>query len=127
MYEAVLWRQRRPWTCVNKCTQLKDRQENTVNREEYELTTIGDWDTSLSFELHEAVSLIHQEVITIQDYNKLMGKKPLISQIGIVCGVLTMNSEIEVLVRFPENLEQLCKTEFCGDYILTDKACKQGS
>ncbi|MBV1789021.1 hypothetical protein KQ940_13265 [Marinobacterium sp. D7] len=91
---------------------------------EYEIETIGDWNPELRFELDEAVSLFHKEVIRIEDRAHL--PKPPIEMIGIVCGVLTLNDEIEVIVRFSDGLEQLCKTEFCGDFILVEKACLDG-
>mgnify|MGYP000642756871 CR=1 FL=1 len=88
---------------------------------EYEIETIGEWDDDLTFELQEAVSLIYKEIVKIQDRAYL--PKPPIDKIGIICGILALNDEIEVIVRFPEGLEQLCKTELCGDYILVEKAC----
>lgn len=87
---------------------------------EYELETIGVWDDDLTFDLQEATSLIYKEIIRIQDRACL--PKPPIDKIGIICGLLSLNEEIEVVVRFPEGLEQLCKTELCGDYILVEQA-----
>ncbi|SEB17799.1 hypothetical protein SAMN02745729_13111 [Marinobacterium iners DSM 11526] len=91
---------------------------------DYDIETFGDWNPELSFELNEAVSLFYKEVIRIQDRAHL--PKPPIEVIGIVCGVLTLNDEIEVIIRFPNKLEQLCKTEFCGDFILVEKTCLDG-
>jgi len=87
--------------------------------EEYEVTTIGDWNPELAFQLDEAVTLMWQEVIAISDLRLL--PDPPIDRIGIVSGILDINDEIEVVVRFPHGLEQLCKTEFCGDFMLLEK------
>lgn len=86
---------------------------------EYELTTIGEWNPDLRFELQEACSLLNKEVIRLKHKHYL--PEPPITMLGIVCGVLTMNEEIEVLVRFPEGIEQLVKTELCGDYLMVEK------
>ena len=88
--------------------------------EEYELTTLGEWNPDLRFELQEACSLLNKEVIRLEHRHYL--PEPPISVLGIVCGVLTMNEEIEVIVRFPDGMEQLVKTELCGDYLLVEKA-----
>lgn len=88
---------------------------------EYELETIGVWDDDLAFDLQEATSLIYKEIVRIQDRAHL--PKPPIEKIGIICGILALNEEIEVIVRFPDEMDQLNKTELCGDYILVEKAC----
>jgi len=75
-----------------------------------------DWDSSMFFDLSEACSLLYREVIHNEDRDQL--PKPSISKSGIVVGVLTMNEEIEVLVKFSNQMEQLTKTEFCGDFTL---------
>ena len=87
---------------------------------EYELETLGHWDTNLVFQLNEAVTLIHKEVVRIEDRAYL--PNPPVEVIGIICGVLTMNEEIEIVVKFSQGMEQLSKTEFCGDYLLVEKA-----
>jgi hypothetical protein len=86
--------------------------------EEYELTTIGEWNPDLQFKLPEACALLNKEVIRLEDRCSL--PNPPVSMLGIVCGVLTMNDEIEILVRFPSGMEQLVKTELCGDYMLVE-------
>lgn len=75
-----------------------------------------DWDTSLQFELKEACSLMCREVVRSEDAHLL--PKPPVMKTGNIVGVLAMNEEIEVVVRFTEGMEQLTKTEFCGDYKL---------
>lgn len=75
-----------------------------------------DWDTSLQFELKEACALMCREVVRGEDAHLL--PKPPIAKTGNIVGVLAMNEEIEVVVRFSEGMEQLTKTEFCGDYKL---------
>lgn len=75
-----------------------------------------DWDTSLQFELTEACALMCREVVRNRDVNLL--PKPSVVKTGNVVGVIAMNEEIELIVRFPEEMLQLTKTEFCGDYKL---------
>lgn len=75
-----------------------------------------DWDTSLQFELKEACALMCREVVRSEDAHLL--PKPPVMKTGNIVGVLAMNEEIEVVVRFTEGMEQLTKTEFCGDYKL---------
>ncbi|WP_394165659.1 hypothetical protein [Neptunomonas phycophila] len=87
--------------------------------EEYEVTTIGDWDDDLTFELDEAFNLMYQEVIAVTDLHLL--PSPPIERIGIVIGVTHINNEVELLVRFSEGIENLIKTQFCGDFVLLEK------
>ncbi len=82
---------------------------------EYEVDFF-DWDTSLQFELTEACSLMCREVVRTEDAELL--PRPPITKTGNIVGVLAVNEEIEIVVRFPEGMEQLTKTEFCGDYKL---------
>ena len=69
---------------------------------------------------NSAKAAIYKEIVKIQDRAYL--PKPPIDKIGIVCGILALNDEVEVIVRFPDGLDQLSKTELCGDYILVEKA-----
>lgn len=92
---------------------------------EYELETIGVWDEDLAFNLQEATSLIYKEIVRIQDQAYL--PNPPTDKVGIICGILALNEEIEVIVRFPDEMDQLNKTELCGDFILVEKACQSES
>lgn len=75
-----------------------------------------DWDTTLRFELKEACALMCREVVRNKDVDLL--PRPPVMKSGNIVGVLAMNDEIEVVVRFPDEMCQLTKTEFCGDYKL---------
>ncbi|OMH28141.1 hypothetical protein BGP75_22410 [Motiliproteus sp. MSK22-1] len=78
----------------------------------------GDWNPDLRFTIEEAVAVLNREVVRLRDRTCL--PNPPIEKIGVVVGVLTMNEQIEVIVRFIDEMEQLCKTEFCGDFILVE-------
>lgn len=90
--------------------------KNFVLGEEYSLDMIGNWDPTLTFKLEEACSLMCRQVIKIEDRQHY--PNPPTDKIGLVLGVLAVNDEIEVLVKFGSDMEQLIKAEFCGDYIL---------
>ena len=98
---------------------MTEQLDLTTLGEEYDVKTIGDWDSDLVFEFNEACSLIYQEVIAISDLKYL--PNPPIEHLGVIVGVIDVNDEVELLVRFPHGIENLCKTEFCGDYILVEK------
>lgn len=87
--------------------------------EEIGISMIDEFDTDWCFEMEEAIALLHQEVIRIEDREYL--PSPPIDSIGIVCGVLTMNDEVEIVVRFMEGFEQLNKTELKNSYLLVEK------
>lgn len=82
---------------------------------EYDLTFI-DWDPTLTFNLQEACSLMCREIVRNEDAHLL--PKPPIMKSGNIVGVLAVNDEIELVIRFPEGMDQVTKTEFCGDYKL---------
>lgn len=61
------------------------------------------------FTQEEAVELLNSHVV--KKDNK--GKKNLpIEHIGFVAGVITLNDEIEIIIKFPKELIQLTKTAF---------------
>jgi len=63
------------------------------------------------FTLQEAVALIYR--LAVLDKNAATsGQLPDITQIGLVCGVLTMNDQIEVVVKFHDEIRQYNKEEF---------------
>ncbi len=93
----------------------KEDKMHYLNRPEYQLSYI-EWDPNLTFKIDEACHLLYHEVIRIED--KAYLPLPPNDKVGIVVGVITMNEEIEVLVKFMSGIEQLVKTEFCSDYIM---------
>lgn len=71
------------------------------------------------FTLEEAVSLIYR--LAVLKKNTGADKKPDITQIGHICGVLTMNDQIEIVIKFHDELRQFTKEEFQSEVILYDR------
>jgi hypothetical protein len=93
---------------------IEDSEEIPLGKE-YEVDFF-DWDPTLQFKLKEACSLMCREVVRNIDAGLLPNPPSL--NIGSIVGVLAMNEEIELLVKFDDELLQLSKTEFCADYKL---------
>jgi hypothetical protein len=94
----------------------KRKKMNILSQPEYHVDYV-EWDSSLSFTVEEACQLLNHEVIRLEDRAYL--PIPPNDKVGIIVGVLTMNEEVEVLVKFfSTGMEQLVKTELCGDYIV---------
>ncbi|SEM93568.1 hypothetical protein SAMN05216325_104180 [Nitrosomonas marina] len=68
------------------------------------------------FILEEAVSLIYR--LAILKKNATADTKPDITQIGHICGVLTMNDQIEIVIKFHDELRQFTKEEFNNEVLL---------
>jgi len=81
----------------------------------------SNWNPDLRFDLQEAIALINHEVINTSDHASL--PKPPIDKLGVVVGILTLNEEIEILIRIDDSLQQICKTEFNADFILVPDEC----
>lgn len=65
-----------------------------------------------TFELQEAVSLINKTV-------SKKGRKVIsTTDIGIISGVLAMNDQIELVIKFEDVLDQSTKDEFLKRYTL---------
>ena len=77
-----------------------------------EIDVIGSSLFEQHFELNEAVNLLYQEVIRTKDSTHL--PSPPFDKTGIICGLVTMNDFIEILVKYPEGILQLNKAEFFG-------------
>lgn len=71
------------------------------------------------FTLEEAVSLIYR--LAILKKNAGTDNKPDITQIGHICGILTMNDQIEVVIKFHDELRQFTKEEFNTEVLLHDR------
>lgn len=63
------------------------------------------------FALNEAVALIYQHVV-LKDKLASHTEKPQLENIGHICGVLALNDQIEVVVKFKDELRQFDKAEF---------------
>lgn len=62
------------------------------------------------FTLEEAYELIH----TVVAYNKTA---KAIEEWGVVCGIMQVNDEVEVIVRFKDYIEQATKGEYLNRYL----------
>lgn len=59
------------------------------------------------FSVEDATALLHSTVI------KLDAQEPFsISDIGIVCGLLTFNDEVEIVIKFADQLGQYTRSEY---------------
>ena len=71
------------------------------------------------FTLQETVALIYRQVV-LKDDLIAYKQKTDITLIGHVCGVLTLNDQIEVVVKFFDDLKQFNKEEFFEKVQLID-------
>ncbi len=69
------------------------------------------------FVLDEAVALIYQHVVLKKNLAS-HNKEPKLSNIGHICGVLTLNEQIEVVVKFQDELRQFSKPEFQSELVI---------
>lgn len=63
------------------------------------------------FTIHEVVSLINRPVIRHD-----RGDQFIPSNIGLVVGVVTLNQEVEMVVKFIDRVTQFTKAEFNKHY-----------
>jgi hypothetical protein len=85
---------------------------------DFDLELIGNLLPMMVFEIDECVQMLNCEIIRKADSHFL--PKPPVDKIGHAVGILTMNSEVELLVRFDDKIEQLKKMEFYANYIELD-------
>ncbi len=71
------------------------------------------------FTLEEAVSLIYRLAVLKKDALP-PGQKYSITQIGHICGVLTLNDQIEIVIKFHDEMRQFTKEEFYAQVQLLD-------
>ncbi len=72
------------------------------------------------FTLNEAVSLIYRLAVLKKDVLQ-PGKKYSITQIGHICGVLTLNDQIEIVIKFHDAMRQYTKEEFYAEVKLLEE------
>ncbi|NBQ68268.1 MAG: hypothetical protein EBU46_05310 [Nitrosomonadaceae bacterium] len=72
------------------------------------------------FTLDEAVSLIYRLAVLKKDALQ-PGRKYSITQIGHICGVLTINDQIEIVIKFHDEMRQFTKEEFYAQVKLLDE------
>lgn len=76
-------------------------------------------DVMNEFTLEEAVALIYRHAVLKKNAEK--ARQPDITQIGHICGVLTLNDQIEIVIKFHDELRQFTKQEFEAEVKLLDR------
>jgi hypothetical protein len=71
------------------------------------------------FTPQDAFELLNSHVVKKEDENN---KNLAIDKIGFVAGVITLNDEVEVMIKFPKELLQLTKTVFIKEISLLEMA-----
>jgi hypothetical protein len=71
------------------------------------------------FTLDEAVSLIYRLAVLKKNAQQ-PGKQYSITQIGHICGVLTLNDQIEIVIKFHDEMRQFTKEEFYNQVTILD-------
>lgn len=79
---------------------------------------IGSRSVGQVFEAQEAFNLLNEQIILCE--NRRFKANPPIEMTGVIVGVLTLNEEIEIVVRFIDSLEQLTKLEYLRKYLIVD-------
>jgi len=69
------------------------------------------------FTPQDAFELLNSHVVKKEDENN---KNLPIEKIGFVAGVITLNDEVEVMIKFPNQLIQLSKTTFSQQMTLLE-------
>ena len=69
------------------------------------------------FTMQEAFELLNSHVVKKEDEDN---KDLPIEKIGFIAGVITLNDEIEVMIKFPNQLTQLTKTAFADKMTLLE-------
>lgn len=69
------------------------------------------------FTLESAFELLNCHVVKKGDEEKA---ESTIEVIGFVAGIITLNDEVEVMIKFPEELVQLTKTTFVKQITLLE-------
>tara|TARA_R110000737_G_scaffold353249_1_gene403554 strand:+ start:1867 stop:2115 length:249 start_codon:yes stop_codon:yes gene_type:complete len=69
------------------------------------------------FTPEDAFELLNSHVVKKEDEHN---KNLAIEQIGFVAGVITLNDEVEVMIKFPKHLIQLTKTAFVEQMTLLE-------
>jgi hypothetical protein len=69
------------------------------------------------FTPRDAFELLNSHVVRKEDENN---KNLPIEKIGFVAGVITLNDEVEVMIKFPKQLIQLTKRTFAEQMTLLE-------
>ncbi|MEP4545668.1 MAG: hypothetical protein ABJ000_05755 [Saccharospirillum sp.] len=65
------------------------------------------------FSLKEAVTYLN---FPVADKAKTATQRYKISELGIIVGVLTMNDEVELIIKIADGVEQLTRSEFTARF-----------
>ena len=63
------------------------------------------------FTLDEAFSLIYKLAV-LKNKEGSFPETPSVTQIGHICGLLTLNEQIEIVIKFHDEIKQFTKQEF---------------
>jgi hypothetical protein len=97
---------------MNKLRQIEKKY---LRRIEYQ-NDYSEWDPSLMFNTKEAACLMNLEIVKICD--RIYLPNPPTEQIGGVVGILNINDEIELIVRWIDHIDQYNKAEFFSEFKL---------
>jgi hypothetical protein len=86
----------------------KQRTRNHKDYNERRNALLEEIGSPFGFMQNEAVALFNASVVRKSD----VSKTPSIEKLGYVAGVISLNEEIEVLVKFHDETLQLKKPEF---------------
>ena len=92
----------------------KQRTRNAIEHEKNEKTLIAEIGSPFGFMQTEAVALFNASVVRKKD----VSTKPAIEKLGYVAGVVSLNDDIEVLVKFHDELLQLNKSQFKAQIVV---------
>lgn len=97
---------------MNKLRQI---EKEYLKKPEYK-NTFTDWNPTLRFNLEEAACMVYREIVKIEDRTYL--PNPPTAKVGVVVGLLDINEEIELIVRWIDHMDQYVKAEFCSEFKL---------
>jgi hypothetical protein len=97
---------------MNKLRQI---EKDYLKNPEYQ-PTYSDWNPMLRFSLEEAACMVHRQIVKIED--RAYFPNPPNDKVGVVVGLLDINEEIELIVRWIDRMDQYIKAEFCSEFKL---------
>ena len=97
---------------MNKLRQI---EKQYLRKAEYQ-HDFSEWNPFLRFTTEEAACMMNREVVKINDRAHL--PNPPTEKVGVVVGLLNINEEIELIVRWIDHMDQYVKSEFCSEYKL---------
>ena len=77
------------------------------------LYEIGSSGVTEHFTIEEAAKLLNSHVVRKVDFSS----EPAIELFGFVAGVITLNDDVEILIKFLDVMEQVPKPDYLANYI----------